>query len=159
MHQCHPYLLSRIYPSTLCSSLPKRPHGLKFRQHLSPVLGEKKRRKTAHYPLTLCRLNHAGLPHLICTFSSSLTKLPQNIYICILYKTCSASQIRTTWFYNLWISAVANTHSLCKHFISWLWGFFLASYLWLISSTFPYCSIHSWPTMMLWTQHVGFVHV
>lgn len=25
------YLLSRIYPSTLCSSFPKRPHGLKFK--------------------------------------------------------------------------------------------------------------------------------
>lgn len=37
--------------------------------------------------------------------------------------------------------------------------YLLFSYLWLITSTFPYCSIHSWPTMMLWTQHVGFVHV
>jgi hypothetical protein len=32
-------------------------------------------------------------------------------------------------------------------------------YLWLITSTLPYCSIHSWPTMMLWTQQVGFVQV
>lgn len=42
------YLLSRMYPSTLCSSLPKRPHGLKFRKHRSPVLvraGEKEREK------------------------------------------------------------------------------------------------------------------
>lgn len=33
------------------------------------------------------------------------------------------------------------------------------AHLWLITSTLPYCSIHSWPTMMLWTQHVGLVHV
>lgn len=30
---------------------------------------------------------------------------------------------------------------------------------WLMISIVPYCSIHSWPTMMLCTQHVGFVHV
>lgn len=34
-----------------------------------------------------------------------------------------------------------------------------ASYLWFVISTLPYCSIQSLPTMMLCTQHVGFVHV
>ncbi len=33
------YLLSWIWPSTLCSSFPNMPHGLKFNTHLSPVLG------------------------------------------------------------------------------------------------------------------------
>lgn len=32
------YLLSRMYPSTLWSSFPKRPQGLKVMLHLSPVL-------------------------------------------------------------------------------------------------------------------------
>ena len=31
-------LLSWMYPSTLCSSLPNIPQGLKFNTHLSPVL-------------------------------------------------------------------------------------------------------------------------
>lgn len=30
---------------------------------------EKKRRKAAYHPLTLCSLSHAGLPHLLCPFS------------------------------------------------------------------------------------------
>lgn len=34
-----------------------------------------------------------------------------------------------------------------------------ASYLWFVISTLPYCSIQSLPTMILCTQHVGFVHV
>lgn len=36
-----PYLLSCMQPSTLCNSLPKRPQGLKFNTHLSPVLQNK----------------------------------------------------------------------------------------------------------------------
>lgn len=32
------YLLSWIWPSTLCSSFPNMPQGLKFNTHLSPVL-------------------------------------------------------------------------------------------------------------------------
>lgn len=34
------YLLSWMYPSTLCSSFPNIPQGLKFNTHLSPVLRE-----------------------------------------------------------------------------------------------------------------------
>lgn len=35
------YLLSWMYPSTLCSSFPNIPQGLKFNTHLSPVLRER----------------------------------------------------------------------------------------------------------------------
>lgn len=38
------HLLSWICPSTLCSSLPNMPHGLKFSTHLSPVLKWRERR-------------------------------------------------------------------------------------------------------------------
>lgn len=36
------YLLSWMYPSTLCSSFPNIPQGLKFNTHLSPVLQEER---------------------------------------------------------------------------------------------------------------------
>ena len=32
-------------------------------------------------------------------------------------------------------------------------------YQWLRISTVPYCSIHSFPMITLWTQQVGLVHV
>lgn len=34
-----------------------------------------------------------------------------------------------------------------------------ACYLWFKISTVPYCSIHSFPIITLWTQQVGFVQV
>lgn len=36
------YLLSWMYPSTLCSSFPNIPQALKFNTHLSPVLQEER---------------------------------------------------------------------------------------------------------------------
>ena len=36
---------------------------------------------------------------------------------------------------------------------------YIRSYLWLSISTVPYCSIQSFPKMMLCTQHIGFVQV
>ena len=36
---------------------------------------------------------------------------------------------------------------------------YLSLYLWLTISTVPYCSIQSFPKMMLCTQHIGFVQV
>lgn len=37
------YLLSWMYPSTLCKSLPNIPQDLKFNTHLSPVLQVRKK--------------------------------------------------------------------------------------------------------------------
>lgn len=70
LFQFKTYLLSRIYPSTLCSSLPKRPHGLKFRQHLSPVLGGKKKEKSC------VSSSHSLLAESRRTSSSALSIFP-----------------------------------------------------------------------------------
>lgn len=93
------HLLSWIWPSTLCSSFPNMPHGLKFNTHLSPVL-----MKDIKTEINSSIKNRCISQFKYCTFA-------------------------------LWL------------------------YLWLIISTVPYCSIQSFPKMILCTQHIGFVHV
>ena len=92
------YLLSWIWPSTLCSSFPNIPHGLKCNTHLSPVLRK-------------------YMEEIHTSFNKHWSKVFQ--------------------FCNI----------------------LFVLYLWLTISTVPYCSIQSFPKIMLCTQHIGFVHV
>lgn len=60
------YLLSRMYPSTLWSSFPKRPQGLNVMLHLSPVLPHS--HKLLTNPLSW-KLSSIHYPHLLLKLS------------------------------------------------------------------------------------------
>lgn len=62
------YLLSRIYPSTLWSSFPKRPQGLNVMLHLSPVLPQDDRLLTnslSLFSFGKMRLSNINYPALL----------------------------------------------------------------------------------------------
>lgn len=62
------YLLSWMYPSTLCSSFPNIPQGLKFNTHLSPVLRE------GGGSVTGVELNQSAASHCLQNHSENLAQ-------------------------------------------------------------------------------------
>ena len=69
------HLLSTIHPSTLCSSLPKSPHGLKFKQHFSPVLFKSRKPFHSFTLIVLCHAKHSCSAFYCSWVTSSMYRL------------------------------------------------------------------------------------